>query len=320
MRGVALGMVLALLVTLPGCVTFGPPLMDGPCRNATTGRYETCPTGGGSTEGLLVGLGIAAGIGLIGGLVWLLTRKGQDAPPVAGEDHACRDSNGQTVMLSAGQSCERAGYTDAPAVTPPAGCALPVESVTVCLSTRGYQFAIPSPSACALGARSVRTIRLSCADLARPAYHACLAAEGDWQAVRSWETCASRGMTDAPGDFIPPGRPASQGVGPDAAPPPTTTPAVVAPDTTARETLRCFTTAGVVTTTQEASCASAGFRDSLPVAESAPSPAPGLATHTCRGRSGEMIDLPMVEPCGDGFVDAWRNDPAPRRGHHHRHR
>lgn len=101
--------------------------------------------------------------------------------------------------------------------TPGTGCSLPSEAVEICESTRGYRFAIPSPGTCAAGSRGVGVVRLTCEALERPAYHACLDDAGHWTAVPSWEPCASRGLSDAPGDFVPPGRSAAQGVAPDPA-------------------------------------------------------------------------------------------------------
>ena len=99
-------------------------------------------------------------------------------------------------------------------------CTYPVEAVQVCESTRGYRFSIPSPGTCAEGSRSVGIARLTCGAETRdpPSYHACVGGATGWTAVRSWETCASRSLRDAPGDFVPPGRTAAQGVGPDPAP------------------------------------------------------------------------------------------------------
>jgi len=183
-----------------GCATFQPQLSDGPCRDSATGRFISCPSSGGSptTEGALAALGIAAGLGLIAGIVYLATR------PSTPENTA-----------------PAAEATAAPAAeaTATASCALPAEAVRVCLSSRGYRFAIPWPGAdCAPGSAHYAYVRLTCDALTHPAYHACLDASGEWTAVRSWETCASRGRVDAPGDFVPPGRQPSQGVAPDAVP------------------------------------------------------------------------------------------------------
>ena len=102
-------------------------------------------------------------------------------------------------------------------ITPGSSCSFPSESVEICESTRGYRFAIPSPGTCAAGSHGVGVVRLTCEALERPAYHACLDDLGHWTAVPSWEPCASRGLSDAPGDFVPPGRSAAQGVAPDPA-------------------------------------------------------------------------------------------------------
>lgn len=113
------------------------------------------------------------------------------------------------------------GATQAPPPNEPAtphtsgSCNFPVESIQVCQSNRGYRFAIPSPGVCATGSVPLRTIRLDCSAISRPAYHACLTASGGWHPTHSWETCGSQGYTDAPGDFVPPGRSATQGVAPD---------------------------------------------------------------------------------------------------------
>lgn len=96
-------------------------------------------------------------------------------------------------------------------------CSFPTEAVVFCMSTRGYRFAIPSPGTCAVGSRPLGAVRLTCEALEHPAHHACLDGAGHWTSVPSWETCASRGLSDAPGDFVPPGRSAAQGVAPDPA-------------------------------------------------------------------------------------------------------
>jgi len=116
--------------------------------------------------------------------------------------------------------------------------------VQVCQSSRGYRFAIPHPGTCATGAAPVAVVRLTCEARDRPAYHACLDVSANWIPVTSWETCASHGWSDAPGDYVPPGRVPADGVGPGvarAAPPApeaVATPAAVDPTLPPRDAVR----------------------------------------------------------------------------------
>lgn len=138
-------------------------------------------------------------------------------------------------------------------------CSLPVAAVVVCRSALGYLFAIPAPGACAPGSVALRTLGLTCADLSRPAYHACLVGTSGWRALRSWESCASQGLQDAPGDFLPPGRTPAQGVTPD---PPA-------------GALRCYSPTGVPVLAEASSCRAAGLGDTpgtAPRANTPPAP------------------------------------------------
>lgn len=162
-RGVGLVMVWAMLMTAPGCATFAPPTMDGPCRDSASGRFISCPTGGGG-DGLTAAL-VLIGVAAVGGLIYLIGRavssSGTAAPVESGDRHACLDDHGQTVMLSAGQTCAKAGYTDAPAVP----AAAPVLT----------------PSA------------------VRPAAtHRCRHPNGDLADFAADQPCAAAGYTDAP--------------------------------------------------------------------------------------------------------------------------
>lgn len=193
----ALRLALCLSLSTHGCAALQPQLMDGPCRDPATGRFITCASGGsGDSSWALPTLGVLAGLGLIAGVVYLVVRS--------------RDT------AASSPSATQAASPALPPQETPASCGLPVDAVRVCLSARGYRFAIPIGTSCAPGSDPVDIIPLTCAMRNRPAYHACLRAEGGWVPVESWNTCASRGMADAPGDFAPPGRRPDEGVGPDA--------------------------------------------------------------------------------------------------------
>lgn len=97
-------------------------------------------------------------------------------------------------------------------------CGIPAGHVRVCLSSRGYRFALPYAEPCPSGSSPAGAAELTCAALERPAYHACLAETGGWQAVHSWVSCSERGLLNAAGDFVPPGRSPEQGVGPEPGP------------------------------------------------------------------------------------------------------
>jgi hypothetical protein len=106
----------------------------------------------------------------------------------------------------------------APATVPMLPCGIPQGYVRVCLSSRGYRFGVPYGDPCPDGSQASGAVQLTCAAADRPAYHACLSETGAWAPVHAWESCASRGMMNASGDFVPPGRTPEQGVGPDAPP------------------------------------------------------------------------------------------------------
>jgi hypothetical protein len=179
-----------------GCMTM-TPLMGGPCRDPATGRFVSCgggssSSGGSDSTGWIV-LGIAAAAAAIGGIIYLATlRPGPD--PASAASTPTSSSNLQ------------------PAEPP---CILPdVRAVRVCQSSRGYRFALPPSSPCGAGSTDVGSVPITCSALWHPAYHACLNGAGEWSARPSWETCASAGLVDAPGDFVPPGRSPTQGVSP----------------------------------------------------------------------------------------------------------
>ena len=181
-------LVCVLVCVAPGfgCATFQPVLGDS-CRDSATGRYTSCSSGTGSLDtgtALAITGVVAVGAGLAG-LGYLLSSRPstptQNTPP--------------PVPFSA-------------------ECGIWVREVQVCRSTAGYLFAHPSVGICPQGSTPVRVVPVSCSDVDRPAYHACLSANGSWTPVRSWETCSLHGMTAAPGDFVPPGRSPEQGVAP----------------------------------------------------------------------------------------------------------
>lgn len=189
------GMVAAALAgSVAGCAAFQSfqPAAADSCRDSATGRFVSCGSGGGDSTGVLVAAGVVLGLAAVGGIIYLAAR-----------------------------SPSQAAAPPEPAAAAAAPCELPAREVVVCESARGYRFAVPLPGPCAGGSRAVGVAPLTCEALSRPAYHACLDGSGGWTPVRSWETCRSRGMTDAAGDFVPPGRDPSQGVAPDATRPAT---------------------------------------------------------------------------------------------------
>lgn len=178
--------------SVAGCASFQPlqPPASMTCRDSM-GRFASCGSGGGGDpSALLIVVGIAAGLAAVGGVVYLISRA-TDRPAPA------------YVPRSADPS-------------PAAECVLPATQVRVCESSRGYRFALPMASPCPESSRELGAVPLTCDALNRPAYHACLGAQGQWSAARSWESCESIGLVDAPGDFVPPGRTPGQGVMPDA--------------------------------------------------------------------------------------------------------
>lgn len=169
-----------LCVGLASCAPFQPSLGAGPCRDPSTGRFITCPTSGGGDDALLA-LGLIAGLAAVAGIGYLIvsaTRSSSPPPP------------------------------------PQPECRFPVDAVLACESRHGYRFAVPWPSAdCGTGAREVGRVPLTCEAERRPAYHACVGADG-WRSQVAWESCPSIRMAYAPGDFVPPGRTPTQGVAP----------------------------------------------------------------------------------------------------------
>lgn len=97
-------------------------------------------------------------------------------------------------------------------------CGIPAGYVRVCVSSQGYRFALPYAEACPSGSVPSGAVQLTCDALRRPAYHACLSETGAWSSVHAWVSCAERGLLNAAGDFVPPGRSPAQGVAPDTAP------------------------------------------------------------------------------------------------------
>lgn len=184
-----------------GCAGVQPQLSHGSDRDDYYGRSDRddrhgrygrdrAPQGPVDIEGLLGLLGVLAGLAAACGIGHLVSRAASGSTSSQGEVGTSK--------------------------TPTGDCTLPATSVQVCLSSRGYRFAIPSPGTCAPGSSPLHTVALTCADLDRPAHHACLDRFDGWWAVRSWESCASRGYRDAPGDFVPPGRLPSEGLSPRA--------------------------------------------------------------------------------------------------------
>ncbi len=191
----------AALGSFLGCAGMQPQLSNGRDRDDAYDRYDRyhrhdrdrSPSGPPDADALLNTFAFLAGLGAVVGVGYLVHR---------------------LVTTSSRPPHDDVGGDSSPGTD----CTLPAASVRVCLSSRGYRFAIPSTATCASGSSPLHTIALTCADLDRPAHHACLDDRDTWWALRSWETCASRGYRDAPGDFVPPGRLPSEGVSPGATP------------------------------------------------------------------------------------------------------
>jgi hypothetical protein len=194
-------------------------------------------------------LGVVAGIGVIAGVGYLIARAVSSSPS---------QPSAPTEPPPVPASMERAEPS----------CRLPVAAVLVCLSTQGYRFAIPSPGICGEGSRPAGIVDLTCDALSHPAYHACIdAGSGAWSPLPSWETCASRGLSDARGDFVPPGRDPALGVAPDVVPPTTSPTPTVAPPTPRPPSriLACFNADGrVVPVVGSPTCRAAGYLDAPP--------------------------------------------------------
>lgn len=122
--------------------------------------------------------------------------------------------------ISSSSVAVRPSTTDAgPAPVAMLPCGIPAGYIRICQSSRGYRFAIPYPEPCAGGSQAAGAVQLTCEATSHPAYHACLNESGAWTPVHSWVSCDSRGLMNAAGDFVPPGRQPEQGVAPDAADP-----------------------------------------------------------------------------------------------------
>lgn len=186
--------VMLIAVTSYGCGALQPQLADGPCRDPTTGRYITCGSGSGDGSGALIALGVVAGIGVIAGVGYLISRASSPPTPTFTSPTESPVSSAPSIQTNR--------------------CEFPVASVRVCVSSLGYRFALPWPSECPTGSTPDGAVQLTCEALDHPAYHACIRSDRQWEPVYSWISCASRGETDAPGDFLPPGRIPAQGIAP----------------------------------------------------------------------------------------------------------
>jgi hypothetical protein len=117
-RGVALGLVFALLVEGSGCATFAPPLMGGACRDSSTGRYISCGSSSSSSESdpttIIAVVGVAAGLAVIGGLIYLAASSPSPNQPAAGQQgsRVCQDAMGGNVTAWGSQSCEAQGLIE----------------------------------------------------------------------------------------------------------------------------------------------------------------------------------------------------------------
>ncbi len=269
----ALGCVLA--GSLAGCATFHPSL-SMTCRDPSTGRFVSCGGGGGGggdSGDALLAVGILGGIAAVAGVVYLVSRASSDAPPTP------------TPRAEA-------------AAIAPGRCVLPVREVMVCQSSRGYRFALPAPGPCAPGSRPVGLAPLTCEALNRPAYHACLDSAGAWFGIRSWETCGARGLSDAPGDFVPPGRAPEQGVAPDSwqRPPPqlASNPGL----------LQCFTTSGEPVTVDAVTCFAAGHLDAAPGAPPTPPTPQRPRILRCYTLAGNVVPTEAPSCGAAGHLDA----------------
>lgn len=127
-----------------GCATFQPVAGDivrdpstGGCRDTVTGRFATCPSDGPSAEAVLAGIGIAAGLALIAGVTYALTRPRSPPAPqphpneatsaadearneaatgapssVLVDPHRCIDSAGTTRMIAGAETCASRGLAE----------------------------------------------------------------------------------------------------------------------------------------------------------------------------------------------------------------
>lgn len=104
--------------------------------------------------------------------------------------------------------------TSAPASVAMLPCGIPSGYVRICVSSRGYRFALPYAEPCPSGSTAAGAVQLTCDALQHPAYHACLSETGAWSSVHAWVACRERGLLNAAGDFVPPGRTPEQGIAP----------------------------------------------------------------------------------------------------------
>lgn len=285
-RGVALGLVFALVLESSGCATLNAPLMDS-CRGSD-GRFAVCPSGGGGGDALLIGLGVAAAVGLIAGISYLATRSPSTPAEPAGPDHDCLDAAGRTVTLAARQSCTQLGYFDPLAV--PAPIVSRPGATHRCRAPNGEESDFAADQSCAAagytdapgGPRALR-----CYDRAG-------------MVVASAATsCGAAGLASARGE-------------------PAESPASPVPPGPTR--LHCFDARGEPVVTDYASCSAGGYFDTVGASTAAPSPAEpaeaaaerhAAVAHTCVGRMGTMLDLAIDQPCPRGYID--RDAPRRRR-------
>jgi hypothetical protein len=90
---------------------------------------------------------------------------------------------------------------------------------------------------------------------------------------------------DAPGDFVPPGRTAAQGIAPDER-------------RTETRILRCYSASGAVVPSEAVTCAAAGLSDVAgATVPTAPPSSAAPARRTCVGEDGNNVEIPANEPC-----------------------
>ena len=124
-RWAALVMTVVALAGQSGCATLHAPLMDGSCRDPSTGRYTSCGGGGSPDTTVVLGvIGVSAGIAAIAGLIYLATHSSNppppsptsgatgDAPQAVTGFRSCRDQQGALIELAADRTCASAGFVD----------------------------------------------------------------------------------------------------------------------------------------------------------------------------------------------------------------
>lgn len=189
-------LVCVLIASHCGCLAM-TPLMGGPCRDPSTGRFVSCGGGGSSTgssgsgsDGSGIGTGgyVAIGLGVAAlfaaGVYLYATLRSPSPAPVS--------SGPGFITCSASDTF----------------------TVRICESVLGYRLGLPLQQQCPEGSRFYGTETVACASTVPRYYHACITGPSGWVSRPATVSCASMGWADAPGNFVPPGRSATDGVGP----------------------------------------------------------------------------------------------------------